>query len=310
MSSKCPVCESNKTVVFKENVSGSPEVYALRCSKCTLEFLNIWDDELLVNSFYKDLKVVYESDIENEPIKHNEYDRRYNEVLPLVNSKSRLLEIGAGQGHFLDRISPFVFEAHALEISPLHIDLLRNKGYFVYDKPLTDLEPKSPYDIVCLYAVLEHVPKIKHFLEHLKNWIHQETILFFEMPNAMEPLLRFYDVPEYRNFFYREYHLYTFSESTIQLLFNELGFECKLWPLQVASITNHFHWLHEGKGQQSMNDMVNVTLPKKLINEETPKGDDFLSLLDKVDDFYRKTLENSGVGDILLCQAKMKKQSG
>jgi hypothetical protein len=185
----------------------------------------------------------------------------------------------------------------------MHAKTLKEQGFYVYEHVLGLCDPIFAYDIVCLYAIFEHIPNVQEFLAELKRWIHPGSLIFVEMPNLQEPLVSYYDVPNYRDFFYRDYHLYYFSAKSLQKLLGKHGYECETWPIQVASLTNHFHWMHHGNKQGSTNDMVNVSLPAPLRNEVTPKGSGFSTLLDRVDDYYRALLQREGVGDILMCKA-------
>jgi SAM-dependent methyltransferase len=302
MSSTCPVCEDTDVLKLNQKVKGPHEVNLYECAGCDLHFLDIWDDDEMIISFYEDNEVVFQSNIRPGALKYNEYDRRFSEVLPHVNKKTKLLEIGAGEGHFLRRIQPHVGEAHACELLPPYVASLREQGFHVWDDVLKNLTPPFQYDIVCMYAVLEHIPHVQGFLQELKRWIHRDSLIFIELPNLQEPLVRYYDIPSYRNFFYREYHLYTFSEKSLRLLLEKAGYACETWPIQVASLTNHFHWMYMGHGQGSTNDMVNVTLPKPYLNRDTLAGRDFHEILDGVDDYYRQQLEQNGIGDILACK--------
>ena len=288
-----------------QKVRGTHRANLYRCPRCTLEFLDIWASESIVKSFYESEEVVYQSDIQQGEIKHNEYDRRLKDVMPYLTPSTRLLEIGAGEGKFLQRVKPYVAEAHAVELAPVHASSLREQGFHVIDKDLAGIEPATQYDVVCMFAVLEHIPHVVGYMQMLKKWLHKDSVVIIETPNRMEPLVSFYDVPEYRNFFYREYHLYNFNEASLQALLAKAGFNSKTCPLQVASLTNHFHWLHTGTKQSSMNDMVNVVLPRPLLHSTTPSGQDFHALLDSLDDHYRKLLQEVGVGDILLGVASL-----
>ena len=303
MSSSCPICANESCERLPQRVRHTNDVQLYECPHCSLQFLNIWDDADLVRSFYDNLGVVYTSDIRPGLLKYNEYERRLAEIRPYLKPNTRLLEIGAGQGVFLNRVRSYVGEAHACEISPPHIKVLRDMGFHVWDDVLTNIEPTIQYDVVCMYALIEHIPKVGEFLVHLRRWLSNEAIVFIETPNLMDPLVCFYDVPAYRDFFYRAYHLYTFSDRALRLLLCKTGYECETWPIQVASITNHFHWLHTGTKQRSMNDMVNVVLPRPLRRRQIPSGEDFYALLDALDDSYREMLEQAGIGDILMSKA-------
>jgi SAM-dependent methyltransferase len=283
MSSRCPICSS----------SCQTGKYTYECPDCDLEFLGTWGQKEKVHRLYK--KLTYKSNIKPGPIKHNEYHRRFEIIRPYLDKQTALLEIGAGEGHFLKLVKPLVGIADACEISPYHAKKLRQKGYTVIDKDITLAKPRQ-YKLVCMYAVLEHIPQVKKYLISLKEWITPDGILFIEVPSLNCAMLRYYDIPEYRKHFYRSQHLYHFTEKSLRRLLNSCDYDCVVSPFQNASLTNHFHWLHTGKRQPTTNDMVSVTLPRKSKN--------LTEVLEKTDNFYRKQLTTKGISDILIAQAR------
>lgn len=94
--------------------------------------------------------------------------------------------------------------------------------------------------------------------------------------------------------------MYYFSEISLKKLFEGQGFQAEVWPEMMCSLTNHFHWMHHGKGQATTNDMIATTLPVPFLNQKTPTSVFAGSLLDEVDSLYRKKLEENGIGDMLI----------
>ena len=90
------------------------------------------------------------------------------------------------------------------------------------------------------------------------------------------------------------------------MILEKAGFECEIKLDQMTSLINHFYWLHLGKPQDSKNQMVSVTFPRPLLRNDTPFGGKFGNILDKVDDFYRNAIVDSGVSDVMNCRAWMK----
>lgn len=307
MSYKCPICDQNQTIRLKQKVRGQHRCHLYRCDDCDLNFLDIWDKEEVVKSIYSSKRVVFHSSINLENVKYNEYDRRFKEVKPYLSSRTKLLEVGAGEGIFLKRVKPFIAAADAIELSPVHAKNLRQLDFKVYTDFLDRLSPpKQKYDIICMYALLEHVPHVRKFLAALHQWTHPKSHIFIEVPNLMEPLVSFYDIPQYRDWFYREQHLYTFTQKSLVKLLKICGYSGRCQPIQVASVTNHFRWMFLKSGQDSMAQVINPTLPVSLVNPKAPNGQDFMSLIDRIDDYYRQILVKAGIGDILFCHAKPK----
>lgn len=306
MSTACPICNQSGTIKIRDMVRGNKPIQVYRCEDCLLDFLESWDDAQRAYEFYDTNQYVWRPNVTGEYLKFNEYEIRFRQVRPWLKADTRLLDIGCGEGIFLRMVRSIVAEAEGCEITPSHVKQLREDGFKIWDCPLSEIQPEKPYDILCMHAVLEHIPNVTSFLEDLKRFMHEDTKIFIEVPTLLDPLVYFYDIPEYRDFFYREYRFYYFTSRSLGKLLEKTGFKFEMEPLMQASITNHFHWMHQGKGQPTTNDMVNITLPRKLLAEKAPSGESFMSILNEVDDFYRRRLIEAGIGDLLSCRAWLK----
>jgi len=309
MTNRCPVCGSSRTDCLRESVKGGKvkkgaAIRVLSCGACDLVFLETWDDPERVYSFYAEDQYVFAPDhYQGPPPKFNDYELYLQEVEPFLRPDASILDIGCGDGTFLRAVKDRVGKVQGLEITQAQQERLRRAGIPVWDKPLQECRPEEPFDIVIMHALLEHIPLIGNFLEDLKRFIRPGSMMFIAVPHGLDPIASFYDVPAYRDFFFREYHLYYFTETSLRKLMASAGFECVFSPLQAASIANHFHWIHRGRGQSGSADYTSVKLPSPLLREVTPSGRRFADILDEVDDFYRLKLQEAGVGDLLHCRA-------
>jgi len=303
MTNQCPICNCFG-IQIRSKVRGEKNIKVYRCEDCFLDFLEIWEESEKVYQFYDGQQYVYKPNVTGETMKFNEYDERMKRILPYLNKNSRVLDIGCGDGTFLRKIRPYCGEVEGVEITAIHVKNLRAEGIVVWDCLLHEMDHVKPYDIICMFALLEHIPIVTEFLEDLKaRFTHNNTQIFIEVPNLLDPLVSCYDIPAYREFFYREYHLYYFTEKSLGKLLEKVGFNYECVPLLQASITNHFHWMHQGRGQATTTDMSNVVLPRGTLMDKTPAGDDFVRILDKVDNLYRELLLKGSIGDLLACKA-------
>lgn len=304
MSRKCPLCGASSGELVQNTVKGGVETDVLRCSPCELDYLETWDNVEHVKSLYEADKYVFTANVSEEseiPIKFNEYDERYKWMKPYLSPDQSLLEIGCGDGTFLRMIQDDVALAEGVELSPPQVKRLREEGYTCYDTMIDEMEPQYEYDIVCMFALLEHVPLVCRFLEHLKKYIHEKSNVFIEVPNLHDVLISGYDVTEYRDFYYRQEHLYYFTPKSLGLLLNRAGFHYETHTNQQASITNHFHWMHNRCGQATSNHMTAVVTPVSTFGNLTIKN-----ILEEVDDYYRKRLLENNLGDLLSARAWLK----
>lgn len=318
MSSSCPICDSQQTLLVQNNVkAGSPNrgqaleplkvprvpVKLFRCPECVLDFLESWDDTDKIISFYDNNHYVCRPNVTEGILKYDESANRIDRVKPFLTPTTRLLDIGCGEGDFLKKARPHVKLAEGMEITQTHVESLRKDGFTIWECLIHDFKPAQPYDVIVMHALLEHVPNISEFLRELKRLCHDKTQLFIELPNVRDPLSYYFGLSAYRNFFYREYHLYYFSEIGLKKVLAKHGFHSEVRPALVASLTNHFHWMHQNRGQETTNAMVNVTLPVSLAEETMPNGELLYSLFNKLDDIYRNEMVKAGIGDLLVCRA-------
>ncbi len=298
---KCPVCSQSDVEVVRQQLSEQDPTVVYQCSPCDLQFLSTWDDVEYVKSLYEGDKYVFTHNAvksETVELKYNEYDVRYARVKPYLNKSQSLLEIGCGDGLFLSKIRDDVAVAEGIELSPPQVEKVRSMGLTCYDQMVGELTPPRKYDVICMFAVLEHVPLVVEFLQHLKEFMHEKTHLIIEVPNRKNLLFNTYDVPTFRDFYYRAIHLYYFTPKSLAKLLTDAGFKVTTSTSQQASITNHLHWMHHGKGQPNANYMTAPVLPVGWL-DEAGLGD----VLDEVDNLYRSRLEEAGIGDLLAAHA-------
>jgi SAM-dependent methyltransferase len=238
--------------------------------------------------------------------KFNEYQFYFDQIEPYLHPNSRVLDVGCGDGQILKMIRDRVGFVQGVEITPAQVAQLRKEGISVWDRPLDQIQPEEPFDIICMHALLEHVPNVRDFLKDLKRFICKHSKIFISVPHGLDPLTSFYDVESYRRFFYRQYHLYYFTERSMERLMDRVGYNVECSCTIMASLTNHFHWLYLQKGQRGREEFTSVLLPVPLRREYTPRGTRFLEIVNQVDDFYRRRLEEEGVGDLLHCRAELK----
>lgn len=303
MTLLCPICSSKNTTLVQDKIKGNVSTLVLNCPSCDLDFLETWDDVEHVRSLYMGDNYIFTHNAEtqsNIQLKYDEYQIRYQRIKPFLSKNKTVLEIGCGDGKFLNMIKNEVALVEGVELSPPQVEKLRLEGFTCYDKMIHEMDPPKKYDIVCMYALLEHVPFVRDFLQTLKKYLKPNGDIFIEVPNRNNALVSGVEIQSFKNFYYRPIHLYYFNPNSLGKLLAQEGFSFKLETTQQASITNHFHWMHKQAGQPNANYMTSVVPPvhfiKKLPYEE---------ILNLVDDFYRETLIKNQMGDLLAAHLKI-----
>jgi SAM-dependent methyltransferase len=156
----------------------------------------------------------------------------------LTNSR-KILEIGSGDGLFLEKLNSLGKETLGIDKSPKAILRARERGLCVLDCDLHELSAKSPnaFDAVCAFQVLEHVADPVEMLTAGARCLKPGGIFILAVPNA-DGILKYMrpsrtDIPPH--------HLTRWTSRCFSYL-NGLGLrvkrlECE--PLDAA----RFHWL-------------------------------------------------------------------
>ena len=101
-----------------------------------------------------------------------------------------LLEVGAGDGAFLRRVVPGRVapeRALATEFSDYGRRAIEALGVRAVAADVRDLEPASagaPFDVICLFQVLEHLDRLDALMAHLNTLAAPDGRLFVGVPSA------------------------------------------------------------------------------------------------------------------------------
>lgn len=132
-----------------------------------------------------------------------------------------LLDIGAGTGDFLVRAKRKGWEVSGVEPSQVARKLASKKGVVLEESTTTF--PKTSFDVITMWHVLEHVPDLEEQIGELKRLLKEDGLLVVAVPN-----FKSYDAQKYREH-WAAYdvprHLWHFSQTTIEKLFSAQGFK-------------------------------------------------------------------------------------
>jgi len=167
--------------------------------------------------------------------KRNLFERLYHLVrsimigskLKIIAKESlaagQLLDIGCGTGDFLLAAEKKGWQTIGIEPNKQAKKCALSKGLKVFDnKELSHLKANS-FDVITLWHVLEHLPQLEEQITHFKRLLKPDGNLVIAVPNFKSYDAKYYksnwaayDVPR---------HLWHFSKTSIQKLFERKGFE-------------------------------------------------------------------------------------
>lgn len=151
----------------------------------------------------------------------------------------KLLDVGAGTGHFAHYLKTQGWEVVALEPD----ETARKVGYEKLGLSIEPLEslvhqPADSYDVITLWHVLEHVHDIHGYMEHFRTLLKPSGTLLIAVPNYTstdadhyQAQWAAYDVPR---------HLWHFSPVAMEKLFERHAFSLvgkKTMPLDAFYVS-------------------------------------------------------------------------
>jgi SAM-dependent methyltransferase len=105
----------------------------------------------------------------------------------LVGSSTRVLEVGVGNGFFLETCRSNELEVVGVEINPTAAKKVKDKGFQVFEDDLEQLAERlgeEYFDAICSFQVLEHVARPREFLSGMLRNLKVGGRLVLSVPNA------------------------------------------------------------------------------------------------------------------------------
>jgi len=213
--------------------------------------------------------------------------RRFEKIQHCFPGIQSVLEIGAGDGAFLDHVSG-VFPS--LRLAALEID----QNTEAARKTLTGLreysnfqeirKARERFDLICLFHVLEHIVDPREFLTNCLACLTPQGRIIIEVPSLDDPLLTLYSSTAYRKFYFQRQHPYVYSSRSLRRLLEEENIHPEqLIPHQRYGLENHLNWL----------------------TKEKPGGNEqFRQIFTNFEVDYMTALEKAGFNDAVIVIAK------
>jgi SAM-dependent methyltransferase len=211
-----------------ETLWGQITCEVLQCNDCEFCFCNPF-----VSGDKKFYDLAY--DRSGYPDWNWEHQLTYEALRGLVSTDFRLLEIGAGDGSFIRRITPVILPKQnimCLEFSEYGCQRIRELGVACSSDDIRNInksEFQGYFDIVCMFQVLEHMGFIDLLFEKL-NWLMKKNAdLFISVPNPQR--LMFFelngallDMPPN--------HVGKWNRNTFEIMAKRTGFHIEKYMLE------------------------------------------------------------------------------
>ncbi|MCK4669651.1 MAG: class I SAM-dependent methyltransferase [Nanoarchaeota archaeon] len=225
----CQVCGSKESKPFLKVMDHAKEAtFMLRkCDKCGLIFLHPIPTK-------KELERYYTNEYYQRPAKgivgfleKSLFDAIHSKHLKHIKNyikRGKLLDIGCGNGYFLNFAKKKGLDTLGLEMSTQASVFARKRGLEIINKDITQIQiPKNSLDCITMFQVLEHMTSLDTTFKKIDTWLKKDGIFLIEIPNLDS--LQFsilkqnwihLDVPR---------HIFHFKRKAFRQLVNKNGFK-------------------------------------------------------------------------------------
>lgn len=308
----CPLCVSDELVLITRKVRFDRVADVYACRSCGMIFLDqrsfVFPDDFYQKHYHQ----TYITHIEPAALNPQVYYEKMKLALKpwadrfrqMLSGNEVVLDIGCSTGHFIDLVKDKTRNIYGYELNQKEVAFCRDVlGLNVSDQPLELRFKEKSFDYILMIYVLEHIADPKNFLLFVKNFLKPSGKLIILIPNAQDALLNFFDIPEYRNFYYCIEHLYYYTPATVKLLFDAAGLRGSIEVLQEYPLANHLNWAYRHKPSDTLASRRG--LPDIALSETTG-SEGWSKLWDSFSEQYKQFLKNNNYGDRIWCVLKGK----
>jgi len=201
----------------------------------------------------------------------------FSAALSLLPFPASILEVGVGEGHFLQSAREHKHTVQGVELNPKGAKRARRLGFQVYELSLDDLSKQTNerFDAICSFQVLEHVPNPYKFLEGMISLLKPGGKMILSVPNSA--VMRKIDPQNIGLLNQPPHHMSHWDESVFRALE-------ELLPLKVKSVHREplasYHVAGVVTGYlRNIFFQQGITIPRFLVNRYTTLPIQWLMLL-------------------------------
>jgi SAM-dependent methyltransferase len=198
----CPVCRRRESrLLFRQSFDQLSKARLLGgydivvCEACGAAFADDIPEQSVFDEYYRELSKYEEGG--GQETKTPVLEQRHRDVADLLvafipQGGSRILEMGCGSGQLLSVLRQRGFtNVFGADPSPACAEAARNfHGVPVIAHTIFDIpKPKSPYDLLILTGVMEHIRDLDRAVEQFDVLLNSTGRVYLEVPDAsrLEP---------------------------------------------------------------------------------------------------------------------------
>jgi len=214
----CPLCDSRR--LLNAPVQPEPPFGLLQCAHCGVVFLSPRPPVDAVKTYYDAL---YEGGAgERNPRQDRRAQRHLRRLMRYAPAPGRLLEIGAGDGYFLNAARLSHWQVEGLELSGARI--ARARQWFSLSLHCCELSAapfaRESFDAIAMLQLLEHLHDPREALRRTHELLRPGGLVVLSTPNVLAYARKSRDVNSWRI----PRHLFFFSPRTLVRTVERAGF--------------------------------------------------------------------------------------
>lgn len=209
----------------------------LRCLKCDLvQLFPQWSDESL-DKLYSNYSEKQDFKGQKRKVKISKYLKKY------MNKGDNILEVGCGHGDNVRYLKNKGFCVTGIDKDP---SVCNGKNIFYCDVTGTVTgwsfnraqESDTTFNVIYAIHLIEHLVDPVKFINWVIGNLKFRGRFIFEVPCVEDPLLKLYNINDFKTFYWYPYHLFFYSKKTAEVMFG-----AKVIRRQEYGLINHLRWL-------------------------------------------------------------------
>jgi len=303
----CPLCGQKDAKFITRDLRFEKNADVYKCLQCELVFLDQNSFQLPAGFYENEYHQSYLTHVEPDALDPKAYFEKMLKVAApwadrfkgMLKGGETILDMGCSTGHFIKMIEGKAGKVYGHDLNVKEVAYCKNElGLDVSDKPLEERFQKGMFDYITLVFVLEHIGDPVAFLNYLKTFLKPGGKILIVVPNISDPLVSFYDIPEFRSFYYCIEHLFYYNRKSISLLLEKAELSGAVDLVQEYPVTNHLNWVYRRRPSDSLAARQGVPDVSAGKDDEAEAWE---QLWKKMDENYREFLLKNGYADRLWC---------
>lgn len=240
-NNQCCICSSQESSQFFKLFD---DVFPTqKCKKCDLVYLSRYSPKQL--NFFNDSK-----DNNNEQVEYWSFPKLYKKhhlvfddfFLQRFNRIEKFkkyneltsLDIGIGFGFWSKYLTHMGYVGLGIDISDTAIDYCKQQGQSCMKVSLEEFSSPKKYSLISMFDVLEHLENPKNILISLKKNLHNDSLLYIQVPNVLGfkyPFNHSLGLP---------HHLWQFNPKSLKKLLEVSGYEVMEYWTGIQGVIGHY----------------------------------------------------------------------